>query len=86
MDKYGIIQKESIRVEGDERSRTNPGHGYPAHTVTTMAIREFPDKSSWETWIERASKPRTYGHAEKFTAIIYREVEVVTEVKINIGK
>lgn len=28
---YAIIEFRKIHVPGDERSRTNPGHGCPAH-------------------------------------------------------
>lgn len=28
---YMILKFESMYIPGDERSRTNPGHGYPAH-------------------------------------------------------
>lgn len=27
-----IYTSESVTIPGDERSRTNPGHGYPEHT------------------------------------------------------
>lgn len=37
----------SVHIPGDERSRTNPGHGYPAHTDT------FDDIEHWVT-TERA--------------------------------
>lgn len=36
-EKHWVImmyKTESVYVEGDERSRTHPGHGYPAHTET----------------------------------------------------
>ena len=35
--------------EGDERSRTNPGHGYPAYTeeVDLTSHYVFRDESSW---------------------------------------
>jgi hypothetical protein len=29
-----LYSSTSVHIEGDERSRTNPGHGYPAHTDT----------------------------------------------------
>jgi hypothetical protein len=38
-----IYGKRSIHIEGDERSRTNPGHGYPAHT------EHFDDIEHWVT-------------------------------------
>jgi hypothetical protein len=42
-----IYGKRSIYIEGDERSRTAPGHGYPAHT------ERFDDIEHWVT-TERA--------------------------------
>ena len=29
-----LLAEQSVFFEGDERSRTNPGHGYPARTET----------------------------------------------------
>lgn len=29
---YLIITQRQVRIPGDERSRTAPGHGYPEHT------------------------------------------------------
>jgi hypothetical protein len=34
------MKEVSIHHEGDERSRTNPGHGYPAHTEYTVQVTE----------------------------------------------
>lgn len=30
-----VFGQERTLIPGDERSRTNPGHGYPEHTVVT---------------------------------------------------
>lgn len=38
--KHAVLYEESEYIEGDERSRTNPGHGYPAHTRTYTRIVE----------------------------------------------
>lgn len=52
-----VIQVHSTHSEyheGDERSRTNPGHGYPAYTSTTNLIQQYAttDKSVWENAIK----------------------------------
>jgi hypothetical protein len=39
--KSGVIVSRVEHVEGDERSKTNPGHGYPAHNVTRQEFKEF---------------------------------------------
>jgi hypothetical protein len=38
-----IYDKKSVHIPGDERSRTNPGHGYPEHT------EEFDSFEHWVT-------------------------------------
>lgn len=41
-----IIHKtQSLFIPGDERSRTNPGHGYPEHTETVETMQYFPFQS-----------------------------------------
>ena len=35
-------------IPGDERSRTNPGHGYPEHTEHYISYRAYVDKPSFE--------------------------------------
>ena len=53
---YAIIvyDSKSVHHEGDERSRTNPGHGYPAYTETIPINSHYAtvDKQLWEDSIE----------------------------------
>jgi len=37
-----VVTKGSVHVPGDERSRTNPGHGYPAHDVDYHDVEYIP--------------------------------------------
>jgi len=46
-----IFKTTTYHVEGDERSRTNPGHGYPAHddkidSTETHAFEDLIDLES----------------------------------------
>ena len=36
-----ILKFSSTHVPGDERSRTNPGHGYPAHSVPHVDYQAY---------------------------------------------
>ncbi len=36
-----INKSQTIYHEGDERSRTNPGHGYPAYSETINSIEYY---------------------------------------------
>jgi len=43
---FAIITRTSHTIPGDERSRTNPGHGYPEHTVDSIEMTEFPTRDA----------------------------------------
>jgi hypothetical protein len=45
---WAIIETSSITIPGDERSRTNPGHGYPEHSVEQIEYRAFKTKEEFE--------------------------------------
>lgn len=51
--KFAALVKTSTNVEGDERSRTHPGHGYPAHTVEGLEIVKFHDQTEMEAWVQK---------------------------------
>jgi hypothetical protein len=48
---YAIIGYESFYIPGDERSRTNPGHGYPASTEYVVTYKVFENREVWEAYI-----------------------------------
>lgn len=56
MKKYGVITKSTIHHEGDERSRTSPGHGYPAYTETIQSFQHFKDYEDMFRYYERWKK------------------------------
>lgn len=53
-----VIEKKSIHVPGDERSRTHPGHGYPEHTetYTSVTYQSFADTHQGQLEWEEALK------------------------------
>lgn len=77
--KYAVIESYSIYHEGDERSRTNPGHGYPAHTETVEKFVPFKDKAELERWVERQIR-----YESRFKVIEYREMAVKTTTSVEI--
>ncbi len=38
---WAILKFSTTHVPGDERSRTNPGHGYPAHTENNVDYQAY---------------------------------------------
>ena len=79
---YAIVLKNSYSVPGDERSRTNPGHGYPAHDVKYTEFKQMKDRDELILWLER-NEARSYGKITDFKVISYTELPVT--VTVNIG-
>jgi hypothetical protein len=79
-EKYAALVIESVHIPGDERSRTNPGHGYPAHTIDNLVMHEFADLAALEAWVlrETASYPR------KFRLIKYEDLEFERNVSVKV--
>lgn len=67
--KYGVIYNVSIHHEGDERSRTHPGHGYGAYTEQVKTFESFETEELLKDWITRNKE-------KKYTVIRYEELKV----------
>ncbi len=77
-EKYAALTTTSIHHEGDERSRTNPGHGYPAYTENVATFTKFKNEEDMKQWILRRSRFETY------TIIKYVELVIETEVTVKV--
>src|SRR5208282_5967605 len=45
---WAIIENNSVYIPGDERSRTDPGHGYPESTERYISYRAFTNRAEFE--------------------------------------
>ena len=50
---WAILEIETVHIPGDERSRTAPGHGYPAHTERYISYDAFTNCSDFEAELIR---------------------------------
>jgi hypothetical protein len=84
---YAVIlfKTRSVYHEGDERSRTHPGHGYPAHTETfdnfEYLVSPFTEtgRLEWEKQIQKLHDSK-----ENYVAFIGQpKVEVTSQIKIK---
>lgn len=80
---YAILRPESVTIPGDERSRTNPGHGYPEHSVDYWAMEVFPTREAWEAEIDKLSKRTGYGQV-KFKAVKVTPAKIKTTITTEI--
>lgn len=76
---YAVIALLTIHTPGDERSRTNPGHGYPASTDTYLEYKAFTDQAEWQKRIEYLTRAGT-----PFRAISATPAKVETKVTVTV--
>ena len=82
---FAIIKFGSIWIEGDERSRTNPGHGYPGHSRSTVEYIAFTDRAKWEKYIDELIHPK-FGNPDKsWMAVRVTPASVQTSTKVTIS-
>lgn len=80
---YVILKFGSVHIPGDERSRTNPGHGYPAHSKEFTEYYAYKDREKWEAAIKEAVDCK-YTKLDSFVAFVANPVTIETEVKVSI--
>lgn len=80
---FAILVFSSVYVPGDERSRTNPGHGYPAYNQPVTNVEVYATRELWEAEInKRTQSPNVY---ESWTACVIKIPNIVKTVKVEIG-
>lgn len=81
---YVIIEFGTKHVPGDERSRTNPGHGYPAHTESVIDYIVFPNPIEWEREITRRSSTKSCPN--NWVAAFVSPAEITTKTTVTVKK
>lgn len=78
---YAVVYETYYEVEGDERPRTHPGHGYPAHAVRYDKMEQFSTEGGLLAWL----KHNNSSYAPKKVKVYkLTELAVTTEVKIEL--
>lgn len=73
-----IVTNVNVYVPGDERSKTNPGHGYPAYTETYQKVEEFTDLNMLQQRVAKLEDRK-----EKYR--VYEAKPLSVSVKVNIS-
>lgn len=81
MAKYIVLEPDSIHIPGDERSRTHPGHGYPAEDRKITVVHKFDDEAALQSWLQRYDE-RRLDHLEVFRV---EELELFRNVAFDLG-
>lgn len=72
---YLILKPTSVHIPGDERSRTNPGHGYGPETKDSWNIWSCGTREEWQSQIKAMTKKK-----EDFVPLIGERPLIATEV------
>lgn len=75
-----VIEKSTVYHEGDERSRTHPGHGYPAYSEEVDRIRRFTDEASLVMHVKR-----NINDLQKMEILRCSKVEISTTVQLHLN-
>jgi hypothetical protein len=84
-----VFKSSTVHVPGDERSRTAPGHGYPAHDVTHQSYEYWAvgDRESLKDaigFLEECKRER-WKEADPYAVVEVRPVRVETKIELKIG-
>jgi len=81
-DHFAIVVNRSITIPGDERSRTNPGHGYPESTEHFFEYIAYTDRVEWEEEI-RKRMTATYGNKD-FVALKVEKASIKLQTIVTV--
>ncbi len=76
-----IWKTRTIYHEGDERSRTYPGHGYPAHTETIEEPELYRCRTVQD--VEEVAK-KAISENRRYSVAGTRQMKVETKLVLNI--
>jgi len=85
-----IFKSQSVHIPGDERSRTNPGHGYPerTETYTSYEMSVTHNREEWIRAIEKLEKEKSearYGREDPYAAIeVASKASIETKVVVGV--
>lgn len=76
---YAALIFDSVYVPGDERSRTNPGHGYGSSNEPVVKYIQFKDKPEMIKWIGE-QKERT-----NFRVILCNPLTISRTINVEVS-
>lgn len=79
---FALIYSDSIWIEGDERSRTAPGHGYPAHSKDVTHFEPYATESEL---LEAVKRERRINPNKTIQAVRIAPFRINTETTISLG-
>lgn len=79
---WAIVEFVKVFIPGDERSRTNPGHGYPASTETYANYVAYDNEDEWKKEVQTLSN-RVFSE-KNFVAMKVVPAKITTTINVEV--
>jgi hypothetical protein len=83
-----VFKTTSVFVPGDERSRTNPGHGYPSgnETFKTPEIYAFPSEEELTLQVKDLALKRDFDQNKLLIVEVGNFLRITTDIQVGFIK
>jgi len=81
---YVAMEQVVTNIPGDERSRTNPGHGYPASTEYSMRFVVFESEDEMKGYVKE-KQDRSYGNRNDYKILYVKVPTITTKVEVGVS-
>ena len=79
VEHWAIIETENIFIPGDERSKTNPGHGYPASIESVIKYSYFTSEAA----LQHAIKNKASITGFRVVKVTPLKLGITTDIKLH---
>ncbi len=80
---WAIIKFTTVHIPGDERSRTHPGHGYPARSEAVVNYEAYDDEQDWLDAIQKIEDDNRRYSSTSYRAVKVEPVKVNTRIQVT---
>jgi hypothetical protein len=80
-----IVKTDGVYIPGDERSRTNPGHGYPASTKNFLSYEVYLTEEKLLAAIKELEEPRYGGNRTEYKVLKVTPMNVKKQMTITVA-
>ena len=77
-----ILKFSSTHVPGDERSRSVPGHGYPAHSVPNVSYEAYLTEEKFGEALQQLEESQ-YGRYDRYVAFKVDPLKITKTVSVS---
>ena len=79
-----IVKTDGVHIPGDERSRTNPGHGYPERTQNFLSYQAYFTEAKLLEAIKELEEPRYGGNRTEYKVLKVTPMNVKKQTSISV--